>query len=530
MNPNLTRTPKFKLNYPKLLEDAKALPEIEQNELFRELCLTDMYFLLRYGCGIPAHVMDLPFAVDRCAACDERLASPTGMHKWLIMVFRGGFKSTCFNQGVHIQQILSDPEESGCIFSHNKSLAIKHLNSVKRVLEESDNLKIWFPDILYENPANESKQWSEQGGIIVKRKGNPKEPTLSASGLVSGMPTGMHFNRLCFDDVVTRDNVVTLHGIEETVEAYRNALNLVPTDGYSKLWIWALGTFYRYGDAYCKMLDDGIYKFEKIPWIDSDGNYHLHTEEAAADKIKMMGRYEIATQMMLDPVPSSDMTFDSNAIEEYNPAEVERMSLKTFLMADLATKKKESRNHNPDMTAMWVLGKDIQGNEYFLDGVYDRINRPDAIGKMLKLVKKYNVQHVLWEQTAAQEDENFIKREQASTGIRFKLESFNPTGKKEDRIIGALHAAIESGLLKFPPQKGYHSQSESKIIDLMAVLRKEMREFPMGHDDFLDCGAQRNKLPAYGRSVASRVKLRENRMSNPGRATGVSSNSLLSYL
>ena len=64
-------------------------------------------------------------------------------------------------------------------------------------LEGNDTLKSWFPDVLYENPFRESPKWSEDDGIVVKRKTNPKEATVEAWGLVDGQPTSRALHGAC---------------------------------------------------------------------------------------------------------------------------------------------------------------------------------------------------------------------------------------------------------------------------------------------------------------------------------------------
>ncbi|HTN72853.1 MAG TPA: Hint domain-containing protein, partial [Methylomirabilota bacterium] len=64
------------------------------------------------------------------------------------------------------------------------------------------------------------------GGIIVKRKGNPKEATVEAWGLVDGQPTGRHFILRVYDDVVTRESVTTAEQVKKTTDAWELSLNL----------------------------------------------------------------------------------------------------------------------------------------------------------------------------------------------------------------------------------------------------------------------------------------------------------------
>ena len=75
------------------------------------------------------------------------------------------------------------------IFSHTRPIAKGFLRQIKRELEGNNVLKALFQDILHADPQHQSPKWSEDDGIIVKRKTNPKEATVEAWGLVDGQPT-----------------------------------------------------------------------------------------------------------------------------------------------------------------------------------------------------------------------------------------------------------------------------------------------------------------------------------------------------
>jgi hypothetical protein len=84
--------------------------------------------------------------------------------------------------------MLRDPEITIGIFSHTKPVARKFLLQIKQELETNEDLKRVYPDVFWDDPRKESPAWSEDKGIVVKRKSNPKEATLEAHGLVDGSP------------------------------------------------------------------------------------------------------------------------------------------------------------------------------------------------------------------------------------------------------------------------------------------------------------------------------------------------------
>ena len=124
------------------------------------------------------------------ARCREVEANPNGhLDLWA----REHYKSTIITFAGIIQEILKDPEVTVGIFSHTKPIAKAFLAQIKREFEGNQLLQQLFPDILHAKPSQEATAWSLDGGIIVKRKSNPKEATVEAHGLVDGQPTSRHF-------------------------------------------------------------------------------------------------------------------------------------------------------------------------------------------------------------------------------------------------------------------------------------------------------------------------------------------------
>jgi hypothetical protein len=91
-----------------------------------------------------------------------------------------------------------------------KPIAQAFLAQIKGEFETNELLKGVYPDVLYRNPRTlgpdgRPAKWSLERGLTVKRKGNPKEATIEAHGLIDGQPTSRHFQLHIYDDVVTQD-------------------------------------------------------------------------------------------------------------------------------------------------------------------------------------------------------------------------------------------------------------------------------------------------------------------------------------
>ena len=162
----------------------------------------DRYFLLTVLLGRQdaAH----PWLFSRCREVER---DPEG---YIDLWARFHYKSTIITFAGVIQEILCNPEITIAIFSVVKPIAAAFLSQIKGEFETNEYLKSVYPDVLYRNPRTlgpdgRPAKWSLERGITVKRKGNPKEATIEAHGLIDGQPTSRHFQLHIYDDVVTQD-------------------------------------------------------------------------------------------------------------------------------------------------------------------------------------------------------------------------------------------------------------------------------------------------------------------------------------
>ena len=248
-------------------------------ELLRELAKADRWFLLCIILGRKDAVH--PWLYQRCREVE---ATPDGV---LDLWARGHYKSTIITYAGTIQEILRNPNTTIGIFSHTRPIAKGFLKQIKREFEVNEFLRELFPDICYPNPRQDSPQWSEDAGIIVKRKSNPKEATVEAWGLVDGQPISRHYDLRIYDDVVTRDSVNTPDQIAKTTEALDLSQNL--SGGQNREWY--IGTRYHYADTYRDLIERGT-ETRVYPATDSgapDGNPILLSEDEWEKKKSSMG-------------------------------------------------------------------------------------------------------------------------------------------------------------------------------------------------------------------------------------------------
>jgi len=219
----------------------------------RELARNDLFFLIRYVFG--RKDIERQWLFERCR---EVQASPNGhLDLWA----REHYKSTIITYGKTIQDVLAShgddplPEWNGRevtvgIFSHTRPIAKGFLRQIMREFENNRELIDLFPDILYRDPKKNAPKWSEDDGIVVKRKTNPKESTIEAHGLVDGQPTSKHFYILVYDDVVTLASITSPEMMKKTTEAWENSTNLGVRGGFERY----IGTKYHFNDTYKTMM------------------------------------------------------------------------------------------------------------------------------------------------------------------------------------------------------------------------------------------------------------------------------------
>jgi ribosomal protein L40E len=324
----------------------------------RALALEDRYYLLVKVCRRTDALH--PWIYTRCREVerdpDDRL------DLWA----REHYKSTLITFAGIIQEILRDPEITACIFSHTKGIARKFFRQIKHELETNEVLKQAFPDILWANPQKEAPRWAEETGLVVKRKGNPKESTLEAWGLVDGQPTSAHYKLRVYNDVVAPESVTTPDQVAKTTAAWELSDNLGAVGGRK----WHEGTRYSFADTYQAILERGALKPRIYPATHdgtADGKPILLTPEQWAEKKVIQGPAVIACQMLQNPIAGQQAMFNVLDLQRY---EVRPQTLNVYILVDPArSMKKGSAN-----TAIAVIGIDAGRNKYLLDGFNHRMD------------------------------------------------------------------------------------------------------------------------------------------------------------
>lgn len=421
--------------------------------------------------------MERQWLLDRCIEVQH------DSDNYLDLWSREHYKSTIITFGLTIQDILNNPAVTIGIFSHTRPIAKGFLRQIKREFEGNELLKGLFPDVLWANPQKEAPKWSEDDGLIVRRKSNPKECTLEAWGLVDGQPTSKHFGMLIYDDVVTRESVTTPEMIAKTTEALELSYNL-GSDGGCRRFI---GTRYHYNDTYRTIMERGtvvsrVYPATKDGTV--DGEPVLWTKEKLAEKRRDMGPYTFGSQILQNPVADNAQGFRETWLKNFKISDGGGMN--RYLIVDPANEKKKTS----DYTAMVVLGLATDENYYLLDFVYDRLNLTERTKELFRLHRKWRPLRTGYERYGKDSDIAHIKDVMERDNYRFDVVELGGTQPKNDRIR-RLIPLFEQGRV-YLPDVLHRTNYEGRVVDLIyQFVNEEYKPFPVGlHDDALDAMAR----------------------------------------
>jgi phage terminase large subunit-like protein len=460
--------------YRQVLNKAAAKSEDHILQAKARLSKSDLFYLLTVTCK--RKDLDNDWLFDRAR---EVQAQP---YDHVDLWARWHYKSTLKTFGLNVMEILNDPEITIGLFSDTNKVAKPFLRQIKVELETNDDLKAQFPDILWANPQKQAPKWSEEDGIVVKRKGNPKESTVEAFGLIDGQPTGRHFRKLDYDDVVTEETIGTPEQIEKVKRRLRMSFNLGAGENTRRSMT---GTRYHMFDAYRMVMDEGIFQ-ARIHAATDDGKdtgSPVFMSPAMLLKVrKDLGPYVFGSQMLLNPVADAAQSFKLEWLQ-YWPAKSDA-NLTKLMIVDPAGSKKRRGN---DFTSMWVFGYGADEKWRVLDYVRDRLNLAERTRHVFALHRKWRPSVVGYEEYGLQADIEHMEEKQDELNYRFSITPLGGKLAKEERIK-RLVPTFEQGRMLLPAGGIVRVDHRGHSVDVIRSFREEeYLAFPvLAHDDGLD--------------------------------------------
>ena len=445
------------------------------NQIVRLLCQRDLFYLLVRVCG--REDMVNPFAYARTREVEER---PNGM---LDLWAREHFKSSILTFGLNIQTILNDQDITIGIFSHTRPIAKAFLRQIMREFESNRTLQAAFPDILWGDSLKDAPKWSEDDGIIVRRKSNPNEATVEAWGLVDGQPTSKHYKVLHYDDIVVQASVTTPEMIQKTMTALEQSYNLGTTPGIRRF----VGTRWHFNDAYRTLVERGTAVPREHPGRKGgteEGESVFWSDEIHAAKRRDMGPYTYAAQILLNPKADALQGFRREWLRRYKRLTPE--NLNWYLVCDGASSKKKGS----DYTAFWAVGLGTDGNYYCVPEVRDRLNLKERANRLFELHRKYRPLQVRYEKYGLMADIEHFQQRMEHENYRFAITEVAGQTSKEDRIK-RLIPLFEAGRIWLPESLHVTDWQRVPVDNVRSFIEEEYMAFPVGlHDDMMDALAR----------------------------------------
>jgi len=403
--------------------------------------------------------------------------------------------SLLITQGETIQYHLKNPEDCSAIFAYVRSAAKTFLRSIKLFYETSDLLKWCFPEVLWKNPSSESPKWSEDEGLIFKRKNSArKESTIEAWGLIEGMPTGRHFERRIYDDIETDDIRDSPDMLQKCFEKFEMSANLGTDNGIERV----IGTFYSHYGPMVKIRNkkdiNGNFMYcTRVQPATEDGTINgrpVLLSQAHLDRLKA-GQF-FNSQQLCDPTPTSEIKLNFSMLKPIEPEFIPRHIFKIMVLDQAGGD--ETNKQSKDLWSYGVFGVEPCSNDeigqnkvYVLDIEADKMSHSEGIDGVVRMYLRNGIiQKMGVEKTGLSTTEIHISNALKAYGRRISIDSGNlvllkPGGRsKIFRIESALQWPLNNGKLF------YSTAIPRRYVE---AIQEEMNKFPFHHVDILDMWA-----------------------------------------
>lgn len=468
-------------------EEVLANPGINEVNLLRNLMQEDLWFIVYFVLKNP--LANHPFIVEACKEIEDE--TEDSLEVWA----RDHLKSTIITIAHTCKIIFNDPERRIGLFSATRPLALAFLKVIRNVLESPFVFQS-FPDILYKDPYKEAEKWSEavDGGLIVKRRGFFKEPTVSAWGLTEGMPTGFHLTDLIYDDIVVHDMQSP-----EIMQKVKDNFDISENLGTRDRRITVVGTFYNHDDplVYIQNKCDPVtaVKLFKTRKKAATENGELNgaavfLPELALAKKRASNLFFFYCQQLLDPTPRGARKLNRKHLVRVSKADLPKRLHKVMLVDPAGNSGKRADGRKADAWAFGVMGIE----PYVDDSGASNIYILDLVIEEMDLVKAINTTVDMYSR-GGRINKLAIEKVGISTTEIHIARALKAKGKYISEEKGNLHILRPGGR-----EKKYRIESNlcwpllnSKIHYLDSIptayierLMLEMDKFPYWHDDGLD--------------------------------------------
>jgi len=409
---------------------------------------------------------------------------------------RGHFKTSLITEAHSIYLILNNPNIRILIVSNTMDIAKTMLKNIKGHLMFNNLFRSLYPEFCPKATEDGKIEFGTTEHFTVpNRTKNLKEPTVMCAGVGTNL-TGLHFDYMKIDDLVTKDSVSNDTQIKASKDYYASLRQLFDNPTVPREDI--IGTIYHFNDLHRDMQKAMEFKKSFIP-VATDMTFkditfpERFSEQGIRDILNdpTIGPYVFSAQYMLNPINPTEIKFKEEWLDSYST----HPDLAEYICVDPAsTQKKKS-----DYTVIERWGVDFEGFHYLLEGVRDKLTAAQRIEKLFEVVSHANnLKYVKYEVLGGRHgDLEAIKEKMRFKRVFFSLkETKATTAAKQDRIEQRLIGPFNAKTIKFPNNLYFKSLYDGKTYDFVQLYKLEYLQFPFTeHDDILDCHSQMFEEP-----------------------------------
>jgi predicted phage terminase large subunit-like protein len=346
---------------------------MSSRDKIRRLADASFYFFAKEILGY-SKMSEVPH-LELCAHVESK-----GKRKKLTLMPRGSFKSSVVTVGGTIRRLTQNPNLRVLIVSETQKNAIKYVKEIRTHLEQNQKFRAIYGDWVGDST------WRDFEFFIKPRTQVKKEPTVMAGSLEKGVLTGMHFDIIILDDVVSLNNINTPDQIEKTLSYYRMLNSILDPGGE----VWVNGTRYSVFDLYGWILDPLNGERDNFEILlkraeDEDGTLlmpNVLTKEFLTEQRKTQGEYIYNCQYNNSPISSETSTFKKENVIFYDEAPKHCIN---FLSLDCAV----SEHVRSDFSALLCVGVDHENNWYVKEARNIKKDPAGVIAELFEVAMKY---------------------------------------------------------------------------------------------------------------------------------------------
>ena len=421
---------------------------------------------------------------------------------------RGFFKTTLITECHSIYLILNNPNIRILLCSNTISIAEDMLKNIKNHLIGNSALRHFFKEFCpIPNTVGKIEFGTSEDFTVPCRTLMRKEPTIMVAGVGTNL-TGLHFDYMKLDDLVTKDSITNDTQIQASKDYYASLRHLFDKAAVPREDV--VGTIYHFHDLYSVLRKSNLFRESFIPArLNGVATFPERLPDVELDKLiadPSVGPWQFSTQYMLSPINPAEAKFKEEWIKYYDTLPD---GLAEYVQVDPAS----TVNKKSDYTVIERWGVDSEGKQYLLEGVRDKLTAFGRIDKLFEIVGHCkNLKWVKYEVIGGRHgDLEEIDRRQMeearkpfSRYRRFTVkETKSSTASKVDRIEQRLVGQYHAGRVFWPEHLYFVSKYDGKVHDFIQEFKIEYLQFPFTeHDDCLDTQAQMFDEPVIkGRKI-----------------------------